>query len=171
MALPLEFAATIQIIGINPYVHVSAHQAKRIKAGWRKPIPVFVQVNNKPDLPWQINMMPMGNGDFYLYLHNKVREASQTKVGDNVHIKVWFDDGYQNGPQHEMPNWFEQALQNSPRARENWASLPPSRQKEILRYFAGLKSEAAKERNIQKAVHVLSGKPGRFMAREWKNGK
>ncbi|WP_416305931.1 hypothetical protein [Neptunicella sp. SCSIO 80796] len=47
------------------------------------------------------------------------------------------------------------------------ANLTPSLQKEILRYFAGLKSDAAKQRNCQKAISVLSGNPGRFLARDW----
>jgi len=45
--------------------------------------------------------------------------------------------------------------------------LIPSRQKEILRYFAGLKSAEAQERNLQRAIHVLSGGKARFMARSW----
>jgi hypothetical protein len=28
-----------------------------------------------------------------------------------------------------------------------------------------------KARNLAKAMHVLSGKPGRFMVRSWKDGK
>jgi hypothetical protein len=42
-----------------------------------------------------------------------------------------------------------------------------SRRKEILRYFAGLKSAAAQDRNVRKALHVLAGGKARFMAREW----
>jgi hypothetical protein len=53
----------------NPYILVSAVRANTIKSGWRKPIPVMVRVNGKPDRQWRINMMPVGNGDFYLYLH------------------------------------------------------------------------------------------------------
>jgi hypothetical protein len=32
---------------------------------------------------------------------------------------------------------------------------------------AGLKSAAAQERNVRKALHVLAGGKARFMAREW----
>jgi hypothetical protein len=52
----------------------------------------------------------------------------------------------------------------------NWDALIPSRQKEILRYFSWLKSDDAKQRNLEKAMHVLSGNEGRFMARPWKGG-
>jgi hypothetical protein len=34
-----------------------------------------------------------------------------------------------------------------------------------------LKSPEARARNLEKAMHVLSGNPGRVMARDWKDGK
>lgn len=121
--------------------------------------------------PWQINMMPVGDGSFYLYLHDKVRKASHTKVGDTVTITIKFDEAYQNGPQHPIPTWFADELRNNKAVQENWNALPPSRQKEILRYFANLKSNEAKQRNLEKAIHVLSGKPRTFLARIWKDGR
>jgi uncharacterized protein YdeI (YjbR/CyaY-like superfamily) len=66
-----------------------------------------------------------------------------------------------------MPPWFGRALGRHPKARKGWANLMPSRQKEILRYFAGLKSPAARERNLRRALHVLAGGKARFMARDW----
>jgi hypothetical protein len=48
--------------------------------------------------------------------------------------------------------------------------LVPSRQKEILRYFSSLKSDAARARNVDRAMRVLSGQRERFMARSWKDG-
>ena len=99
-----SFTATIEIFNGNPYVYVSAARARAIKAGWRKPLPVLVRVNGKPArAPWRINMMPIGKGDFYLYLHGIVRRASNTKVGDEVRVEVQFDAAYRNGPMHPMP--------------------------------------------------------------------
>ena len=116
-------------------------------------------------------MMPKGNGDFYLYLSSEVRQASATKVGDKVTVEVRFDPEYRNGPLHPMPARFKQMLDENPNAAANWSELPPSRQKEVLRYLAGLKSDEALERNVQKALHVLEGNPKRFMGRDWVNGK
>jgi uncharacterized protein YdeI (YjbR/CyaY-like superfamily) len=53
---------------------------------------------------------------------------------------------------------------------KNWEALIPNRKKEILRYFSWLKSREARERNLEKALHVLSGGKGRFMARAWDGG-
>jgi len=166
----LSFTAVIKIRGVNPFILVSTARANAIKPGWRKPLPVLVRINGKPAKAWRINMMPAGDGSFYLYLHGDVRKASGTVVGDRVRVVIDFDPSYRNGPQHPMPAWFRQALAGNPPAMKNWLALIPSRKKEILRYFAGLNSSEARTRNLTKALQVLSGKTGRFMARGWKNG-
>jgi hypothetical protein len=150
---------------------VSHDQAETLHPNWHKPLPVTVQVNDKPNDPWHINMMPIGDGNFYLYLHGDVRKASQTKVGDIVTVDVAFDKTYHNGPMHPMPEWFKEPLSKNSRAQKAWGELTPSRQKEILRYFSWLKSDEAKQRNLQKVLAMLSGEEGRFMARTWKDGK
>jgi hypothetical protein len=168
--MAIAFDSLIQIRGINPYVTVDASKAEALKPGWRKPLPVLVQINGMPTVPWRINMMPAGNGDFYLYLHDIVRKSSGTAVGDRVRVEIDFDTSYRNGPQHRMPKWFKQALDDNASAEKNWSALIPSRKKEILRYFSQLATPEARTRNLTKALHVLSGKDGRFMARDWKNG-
>jgi hypothetical protein len=163
----LRFRATIEVNGINPFVLVSATRAARLRKNWRKPFPVLVRVNGKPEKPWRINMMPVGDGSFYLYLHGDVRKASRTKAGDAVEVELQFDEDYKNGPLHPMPAWFRAALNKNSRARKTWEALSPSRKKELLRYFAGLKSPEARARNLQRAIHVLAGGKARFMGRTW----
>lgn len=167
MTKPLRFRAVIGKRGINPYVPVAARQAARLKRDWRKPMPVRVQVNGKPADPWRINLMPAGDGSFFLYLHGEVRKASGTRVGDLVTITLAFDADYQGGPAHPMPACFDTVLQKNAAALQGWTALPPSRKKEILRYLAGLKSAEAQQRNAQRAAHVLAGGKARFMARDW----
>ena len=164
----LSFRARIKIRDGNPYVDISASRALALRPGWRRPLPVLVRVNGKPHPePWRINLMPTGTGAFYLYLHGDVRRASQTKVGDLVSVEVEFDTAYRNGPMHPMPAWFRGPLAGNSRAAKGWRALTPNRRKEILRYFSWLKSPEARERNVARALHVLSGKKGRFMARSW----
>ena len=74
-AARLRFRAPMEINRINPYVLVRADQAARLKRNWRKPMPVRVQVNGKPEVPWRINLMPVGDGHFFLYLHGQVRKG------------------------------------------------------------------------------------------------
>jgi hypothetical protein len=156
----LSFRSAIRIREGNPYIPVSAARAKAIKPDWRRPLPVLVRINGQPADAWRINMMPAGDGTFYLYLHGDVRKASNTKVGDRVLVEVAFDAKYRNGPMHPMPPWFDVALRNNPTALANWEALIPSRRKEILRHFSWLKSEAARARNVERALHVLSAGRG-----------
>jgi len=167
----LRFVSVIEIRDGNPYLAVSKARAASLKPGWRKPMPVLIRIDGKPDEPWRINMMPAGDGSFYLYLHGDVRKASRTKVGDRVRAEVRFDAAYESGPMHPMPAWFRSALARNRTARANFDALIPSRKKEMLRYFSWLKSKEAQQRNLERALHVLSGKGGRYLARTWKDGK
>ena len=167
----MRFRALIKIDGVNQYVLVSYKRGAELKPGWRKPMPVLVRINRKPEEASPINMMPVGDGSFRLYLNGKVRKASGTGVGDRVEVEVRFDGKYRSGPAHPMPTGFRAALRENPAARRNWEALIPSLKKEVLRYFAALKSPEARERNLARALRVLSGKPERFMARSWSKGK
>ena len=162
----IRFRSRIQIRGINPYVLVNVERASLLKAGWRKPMPVRVQIDGQPDPPWRVNMMPVGDGSFYLYLHDQVRTASGTAVGEEVDVEISFDADYIGGP-GPMPPWFAEKLESDPAARSGWEKLPASRQKEVVRYLSGLKSQEAQQRNSALALHVLSGGRGRFLARWW----
>ena len=163
-----RFHAVVRILGVNPYVLVSAALAAALKPGWRKPMPVRIRVNGAPRTPWRINMVPVGNGAFYLYLHGDVRRASMTTVGQRVAVEVAFDGAYRNGPMHRMPEWFRKPLARDSRAAAAWKRLTPSRKKEILRYLARLKSPEARARNERRALAALSGGPERYMGRSWR---
>ena len=129
-------------------------------------MPVCIRVNGQPGAGWRVNLMPVGNGSFYLYLHGRVRAASGTRVGDLATIELEFDPNYASGPA-AVPEWFRAALKRRPKALRAWTDLIPSRQKEIIRYLAQLKSAEARKRNLAGAVSVLGGKKTRFMARAW----
>ena len=166
----LRFRAKIDLNGINPFVPVDADQAARLCEGWRKAMPVWIQVNGAPAEPWRINMMPRGDGGFFLYLHGEVREAAGVAVGDTVEVDVAFDQAYRGGPAHPTPKAFADGLKHDPAAAKAWEALTPSLKKEALRRFASVKSDEAKARNIAAALAVLGGAPGRFMARDWRDG-
>ncbi|MGH7533681.1 MAG: DUF1905 domain-containing protein [Gemmatimonadales bacterium] len=130
----ISFKGVIKILGINPYVQVSAARARRIKPDWRKPLPVLVRIDGHPKAkPWRINLMPQGTGAFYLYLHGEVRRASGTKVGDRVAVEVSFDAAYRGGPMHPMPPWFRTPLMRIKKAANAWKAVTLCRIKEILR--------------------------------------
>jgi hypothetical protein len=127
--MKVNFRARIEIRGIKPYVPVSAaHAAKLTPDDWRGPMPVLVHINGEPEPPHRINLMPAGDGGFFLYLDATVRKASGTKVGDAVRVGLAFNADYRGGPDEPMPRWFSQALGRNPAAKQGWSRLPPSRQ-------------------------------------------
>lgn len=151
--------------GINPYLLVSAKLAERLKPGWRKPMPVLLSIDGEPRPPARTNMMPVGDGAFYLYLNGPTRESSGTDVGDSVTARVAFDDAYREGPTHAVPRSLALSLKARPDARQAWELLTASRKKEILRYLANLRTEAARERNVAKLVASLTQPGAVFMGR------
>src|ERR1700676_1660055 len=74
----IAFTATIKIRNGNPYIPVDSSRAAAIKEGWRKPLPVRLRINGLPRKAWRVNMMPVGDGSFYLYLHGAMRATSGT---------------------------------------------------------------------------------------------
>jgi len=171
MSTTLSFTARIEITGINPYVRVRAEQATALNSEWRRPMPVLVRLNGGPRVRWRTNMMPTGDGDYLLYLHGAMRETSATSVGDVVGVELSFDHEYRGGPTHDVPEWFSSALDHEPVAHSNWIALPPSRQKEVLRYLSTLRSDEARRRNLGRIMRVLHGEAGRYMGRDWIDGR
>jgi Bacteriocin-protection, YdeI or OmpD-Associated/Domain of unknown function (DUF1905) len=134
-------------------------------------MPVKLRVEDRVKQSWSTNMMPAGDGSFYLYLHGEMRSATGVSVGDVIEVELEFDRKYRPGPLHPMPPLFRRELAANPQAEQGWSALTPSRQKEILRYLAALKSPQALERNIRKAVEALAGAKLRFMARDWNGSR
>jgi hypothetical protein len=155
------------LVSVNPYVLLQGSQASRLKKNWRGPMPVFFGVHGDPGKVWRTNLIPLRDGSFRLYLNGEIRRTLGLNVGDVVKLDVQFDYEYRGGPLHPMPSWFDDAMSGNPLAKRGWGRLTPSRQREILRYFSQLKSREAKERNAERAIHVLSGGQGRFMGRPW----
>ena len=166
----IAFNAVIRIRGVNPFILVSRARVRSLRPNWRKPIPVIVRINRLAVPGWHVNLMPVGDGSFFLYLHGRMRASTRTAVGDRVRVEIEFDPAYRGGPQQPAPRWFMDALKSHPMASGSWRALPPSRKKELVRYLAGLKSAPARSRNLARALHVLSGGHGRFLGREWHHG-
>ncbi len=57
-----------------------------------------MRINGRPEKDWRINMMPVGDGSFYLYMHGDIRKASGTAVGDRVRVEIEFVIGYKKRP-------------------------------------------------------------------------
>ncbi len=156
-----RFSATLEIIVGNPYVLLPPKvlaavfaQAARDKG----PIPVRGALNGKP---FQQTLVKY-SGAWRLYVNLTMLENSPRRIGEEVEVEIEYDPSDRTIEQHPK---LTQALAENPAAREVFDGLSPSRQKEIVRYIAQLKSEASVERNVERAISFLLGK-GLFVGRE-----
>lgn len=157
----LQFKARIYIIGVNPYVLLPSPVLKAIfkQAGKDKaPIPVKGTLDGHDYIQ---NLMKY-SGKWRLYLNTPMRKAAGKDVGDTIEVTIEYDPIERTIPMHEK---LKAALDTDKKAMKKFESLPPSRQKEIVRYIANLKSEAAIEKNVIRAIGFLLEKE-RFIGRD-----
>lgn len=169
------FQKKISIINGNPYVRPPDNVLLTIFKQVGKntsPIPIKGKINGAK---FQQSLVRY-QGDWRLYVNIVMAKAANIKFSRSITEIVGrvatFEVEFDPKPQvYKMVAFLKVALDNNPIAKDNWQKLPPSRQKEVLRYFSWLKSDVAKDRNLKKIIEVLTGKEARFMARSWKGGK
>jgi hypothetical protein len=157
----LIFSDKIKIIGINPYVIPPEKVLKALfkEAGKEKgAIPVKGTLNGKPFIQTLVKY----SGKWRLYLNGPMREAAGLDVGNMAKMKITYDPKDRSIPIHPK---LKAALSKNKTAKAAFEKLPPSRQKEIIRYIGNLKSEEAIEKNIKRALGFLNGKE-RFIGRD-----
>jgi hypothetical protein len=160
-ALLPSFNASIQIIGINPYVLLPEVTLNKlfVQVGKDKgPIPVRLAVDGHAFTQTLVKFA----GAWRLYLNGPMLKATGKGVGDTVRIRVAFDPRDRTTP---MPPALEAALKKSTRARAAFDTLTPSHRKEIMRYIGHLKSEKTIKKNVARAIMSLLGKE-RFAGRD-----
>ncbi|RYY66161.1 MAG: DUF1905 domain-containing protein [Chitinophagaceae bacterium] len=156
-----SFSAEIFIIGINPYVLLPDEVLQSIfkAAGKNKgPIPVKGKIDGHPFKQTLVKY----SGKWRLYLNNNMRSACGKQVKDTAHFVIQVDNTERLTRLHPL---LKAALKADENAANVFRQLPPYLQKEIMRYINNLKTKAAIERNVQKAICFLLGKE-RFIGRD-----
>jgi hypothetical protein len=156
-----HFRAELQIIGINPYVFVPEQILEKIfdAAGKSKsPIAIRGSINGRSYRQTLVRYA----GEWRLYINTLMLKDSPKRIGEIIDVEVEFDS---EPREIEMPEAFAKALEKNKKAKAAFDRQIPSRQKEIVRYLAGLKSEEALQRNIERAIGFLEGKD-RFIGRD-----
>lgn len=156
-----SFKAKIEIIGINPFVYLPARVLKSIfiQTGRDKgPIPVCGTIDGHP----YIQTLVKYSGDWRLYINGPMLKAAGKQVGDTITLTIEFDTVDRVVPMHPK---LRKALKENKMAKETFNKLPPSRQKEIIRYISHLKTEASVDKNVSRAIEFLCGKE-RFAGRD-----
>lgn len=157
----ITFKASIEIIGVNPFVFLPDKVLKAVfkQAGKDKgPIPV----NGSIDGYLYTQTLVRYRGHWRLYINGPMLKASGKKVGDRTTLSIAFDPGERTISMHPKLN---DALIANPKAKAAFDQLPPSRKKEIVRYISFLKTESSVDKNVARAIAFLLGKE-RFVGRE-----
>ena len=148
------FKATIEIIGVNPYVllpekvlNAIFEQAQKNKG----PIPIKGKINGFDFIQHLVKY----SGEWRLYLNTPMRSATNTKVGDRVTLEIEFDPIERKIEMHPK---LSMALKMDKTAKKIFDQLAPSLQKEIVRYIHNLKTEESMDRNVERAIQFLHGK-------------
>lgn len=155
------FQATIAIIGVNPYVSVPTPVLEDLfrQAGKDKgPIPIAGTINQQPYKQTLVKFA----GEWRLYINTTMLKNSPQRIGEKISLTVRFDRESRSVP---LPNALKEALEQHPDAQKIYDQLSASRQLEINRYIAQLKTEATIQKNVQRAIQFLLGKE-RFIGRE-----
>jgi uncharacterized protein YdeI (YjbR/CyaY-like superfamily) len=158
---PIKFKATINIIGINPFVFVPPKVLNQIfkQAGRDKgPIPIKGTIN---DNAYRQTLVRYSN-EWRLYINTAMLKNSPKRIGEKVEVSISFDN---ESREIEIPTAFANALKANKAAAFTFEQLTAYRKKEIIRYLANLKTKESLERNIVKAIGFLTGK-GKFAGRE-----
>lgn len=156
-----NFKAELKIIGVNPFVFVPEKILLQIfkKAGRDKgPIPIKGAMNGKPYKQTLVKY----SGEWRLYINTTMLKNSPKHVGETIDVAVDYDA---ENRAIKMPEAFAKALNSNKIAKTVFDNLPASRRTEIVRYIANLKTDEARERNIQRAINFLLGKE-RFVGRD-----
>jgi hypothetical protein len=153
-----SFTATLEIIGINPFVFVPEDILTEIfrAAGKDKsPIPVKGTVNGKE---FKQNLMKY-LGEWRLYVNLLMLKNSPKRIGEVLEISIEYDDSDRSISIHPK---LDAAIKESSVAARNFENLTPSRRHELIRYINNLKTDASIERNIEKIIRHLHGETDFF---------
>jgi len=156
-----RFKARIEIIGINPFVYVPSTilAAIFVQAGKEKGhIPVCGAVNRKSYKQTLVRY----RGEWRFYINTTMLKDSPKRIGEMIEVTIRHDPEERRIEPHPA---FVKALKANKEAKKDFDGLAASRQKEIVRYIAALKTEESVTKNIDRAVRFLTGS-GRFVGRD-----
>ena len=156
-----KFNAELEIIVGNPFVfvppeilHAIFQQANKNKGT----IPIRGNINGKP---YQQTLVKY-SGDWRLYVNMQMLKDSPRRIGETIEVEIEYDPSDRTIKPHPK---LTRALAENDHAAAVFAGLSPSKQKEIVRYIANLKTEESVDRNVTRAINFLLGKE-RFVGRD-----
>jgi len=149
-----RFKASLNIIGINPFVFVPEQILKVIFAASNRnkgPIPVSGKINGNPFTQTLLRY----RGHWRLYVNTTMLPDSPKRIGEVLEVAIQYDGGDRSIAPHPQ---LVKALRGNREAKRVFDALAPSKQKEIVRYLSYLKTDESVNRNVERAIGFLLGK-------------
>jgi hypothetical protein len=143
------FKTEIYKVGINPVVDVPNKISSKMK-----PVKGYIPVKGMINAhAFHQTLCPIKNGPYRLYVNGPMMKGGEVELGSKANFEIEYDD---RPPKDAiaMPVNLEKRLKKEKLLRV-FNVLTPSRQKEIFKYLHSLKTEDAKERNIEKVIAGL----------------
>lgn len=156
-----KFKATLEIIDINPFVFVPEKILANIfeQAGKDKGyIPICGTINGKA----YIQTLLRFRGEWRLYINMAMLKDSPKRIGEEIEVTIRYDPVERTLTPHPE---LVKAINENELAKSVFDTLAPSKQKEMIRYIAVLKSEKSITIGIEKIIGFLTGK-NKFAGRE-----
>src|SRR5579884_3707638 len=111
-------------------------------------VPVKGTING---FPFRSSLMNMGDGHM-MVVNAELRAGGKCKAGDTVKIVMELDEEARNV---EVPAYLKKIINSDPQAKERWAKLSFTHQKEYVREIDGAKKQETRERRIAAMMDVL----------------
>jgi hypothetical protein len=156
-----SFSATIDIIGVNPFVRPPDEVLDSIfKVAGKAKSPISVR-GTIQDVPFQQSLVRY-QGDWRLYINNVMAKDAGLRysgsisaiVGMQVTVSLEYDP---RPVVYDMVPEFQEMLTRDKPAKAAYDQLTPGRQKEILRYLGSMKTDSSLQRNISRVMQHLHG--------------
>lgn len=111
-------------------------------------VPVKGTINR---FPFRSSLMNMGDGHM-MVINAQMRAGAKCKAGDTVAVLMELD---QDKRAVEVPTYLKKMIASDPKAREYWASLSFTHQKECVREIEGAKRPEIREKRIAAMMDAL----------------
>ncbi|MEO5906948.1 MAG: YdeI/OmpD-associated family protein [Saprospiraceae bacterium] len=143
-----SFTAKIYKVGINPCVDIPERISSMLLAT-KGYIPVKGKINQHF---FQQTLYPVKDSPYRLYVNSPMMKGADVVVGAKAKFIIEEDDRPKTII--EMPAELKKELANHG-VLHQFLQQTPSRQKEIFKYFSYLKTEEARNRNLEKIIAMM----------------
>jgi len=111
-------------------------------------VPVKGTING---FPFRSSLMNMGDGHM-MVVNAQMRAGAECKAGDRVRVVMELDDEKRTV---EVPAYLRKIIASDPKAKEFWATISFTHQKEYVREIEGAKRPETKEKRIAAMMEAL----------------